>query len=96
MRKVYIQMNDDINAIIDTFKLGTVYEEFLDDNHKNAITSPVDRLIDFGRFLGREDVNPHKNMLTDDVVITDLAEEKVNEDGALNEDPEESKYLLYN
>ena len=42
MRKAYIQMNDDINAIIDTFKVGAVYDEFLDDNHKNAITKPVD------------------------------------------------------
>ena len=41
LRKIYTQMNDDINAIIDTFKIGTVYEEFLDDNHRNAITSPV-------------------------------------------------------
>jgi hypothetical protein len=42
MRKIYTQLNDDINAIIDTFKVGTTYDEFLDDNHKWAITGPVD------------------------------------------------------
>jgi len=41
LRKIYTQMNDDINAIIDNLKTGTVYDEFLDDNHRNAITSPV-------------------------------------------------------
>ncbi len=45
MRKIYTQMNDDINAIIETFKFGAVYDEFIDDKHKDAITSPVDVIL---------------------------------------------------
>lgn len=54
-RLAYNQINDDVNDLI-VFILNSPkkIEEFINDKHKDAICSPVDKVIDFKHFIQNE------------------------------------------
>lgn len=50
-REAYEKLSNDVNLIFKNIQLGGCIEELYDDNHPEAITKPVDKLIDFSHML---------------------------------------------
>ncbi len=53
-RKMYDKLNDDVNNLIRKIQVLGSIDELLEDNHPLAITSPVDRVIDFAHLLNEK------------------------------------------